>query len=460
MIRLLAACAALLLTGCAMGPDFQQPVVPEPIEYRVDMPAGESIGNLAWFDLFNDENLNSLIRTALEENKDLLTAVARVEESRAALGFVRADQFPGIGLQGAATRANLFNGISTSGINEQFVLGAGLNFEVDLWGRLRRATESARAQLLATVEARNVVLTTLISDVAASYFLLLDTDQRIQIAEETLASRIESTRIIQARYDRGTVALLDLNQAQIEEGDAAAELASLRGEQQQTENILNLLIGRNPSPIIRDRQLDALDLPPSIPVGLPSELLERRPDIRQAEANLAAQTADIGVAQASRFPALNLTGLLGLASPDLSGFVDSDNKAWSVGASLTGPLFDAGKLRSGVDVERAQAEQALLQYENTVIQAFVEVENALISISALSEELLIREKQVVAARSAAMLSRARYDGGVTSYLEVLESERAKFRTELSESVVRRRRLVAFTTLYRALGGGWNPEPEE
>ena len=198
----------------------------------------------------------------------------------------------------------------------------------------------------------------------------------------------------------------------------------------------------------------------TIPVGLPSSLLQRRPDVRQAEAALAAQTARIGVAKAQRFPALSLTGLLGLASTDLSDLIDGDSEAWSIGGTLTGPIFDAGRGRSRVEVERARTEQALLQYEKVVIQAFVEVENALIAIETLSEELAVRERQVTAARSAAKLSRARYDGGVTSYLEVLESERSKFRTELLESIVRRERLVALVTLYRALGGGWNPEESE
>ena len=459
-LRLLGLSLLAGIAGCAMGPDFEQPIVPEPEEYRVEMPAGESIANTDWFELFGDENLNSLIVVALEENKDLLTAIARIEEARASLGFVRADQFPGIGAQATASRGNLLAGFPGFGINEQFILGAGLDFEIDLWGKLRRSTESARAQLLSTVEARNVVLTTLISDVSSTYLLLLDVDSRVEISKQTLSSRSESSRIIQERFDKGTVPLLDLNQAQIEEADAAASLAALKREQRQVENQLNLLIGRNPEPIIRDRDLSALGLPMTIPVGLPSSLLQRRPDVRQAEAALAAQTARIGVAKAQRFPALSLTGLLGFASTDLSDLIDGDSEAWSIGGTLTGPIFDAGRGRSRVEVERARTEQALLQYEKVVIQAFVEVENALIAIETFSEELAVRERQVTAARSAAKLSRARYDGGVTSYLEVLESERSKFRTELLESIVRRERLVALVTLYRALGGGWNPEESE
>ncbi len=226
------------LAGCTMGPDFVKPIVPEPEQYRVDVPAGESIANVAWFELFDDEQLNQLIVVALEENKDLLTAIARIEEARASLGFVRADQFPSIGGEASGSRGNLLGGFSNFGTSEQFVLGAGLDFEIDLWGKLRRSTESARAELLSTVEARNIVLTTLISDVAATYLLLLDVDSRLDISEQTLITRKESTRIIQARFDKGTVPLLDLNQAQIEEADAAASLVALRREQRQVENQL------------------------------------------------------------------------------------------------------------------------------------------------------------------------------------------------------------------------------
>jgi len=434
-----------------------------PESFIVETDSGESFANLQWFELFEDEQLNNLIRIALEENKDLLTAVARVEEARAALGFVRADQFPQVGVNAGAQRGNLLGGaVPGFGINDQFLLAGGVSWEVDLWGKLRRSTESARAQLLANVEAKNVVITTLVSDVATTYLLLLDLDDRVEISKETLRTRKDSTGIIQARYDRGTVPLLDLNQAQIEEADAAAQLVALERERVAAENVLSVLLGRNPASYKRNRSLESLEIPPKIPAGLPSELLERRPDIRQAERELAAQTAQIGVAQALRFPSLSLTGVLGLASTDLDDFLGSDNKAWNIGAALTGPIFDAGKRRSQVEVERARTEQAMYQYEQTVLNAFAEVETTLYSIDALGRELEVREQQVEAARSATKLSRARYDGGVTSYLEVLESERSKFRAELSESIIRRERLSSVVFLYKALGGGWIPEesPED
>jgi len=454
-LGVLTAVTAALLGGCMMGPDYERPDVAAPASYDIPVTSGESIANVEWFKLLKDPNLDRLIRVALEENKNLLTAVARVDEARARLGFVRADQFPQISGQASGAKANsvLIPGLRT----ENYVLSAGLSWEVDLWGKLRRSTESARAQLLSTVEARNQVLVTLIADVSSAYFLLLDLDDRVSIAERTLKTRQDATGIIQARYDEGIVPLLDVNQAQIEEADAAAQLAALIREREQTENLLSVLLGRNPGTVIRTGGLNKREAPEQIPAGLPSELLERRPDIRQAEQALAAQTALIGVAQAQRFPSLSLTGTFGLVSNELSNFVDSDNTAGAFGVDLVGPIFDAGKRRSQVEAERARTVQLQRQYEQAIIEAFAEVEDALIALETLQDELAARTAQVVAAQSASNLSRARYNGGVTSYLEVLESDRSRFRAELSESSIRRERLVALVNLYKALGGGWTPE---
>jgi len=444
------------LGACMVGPDYERPEVVAPEDYDMPVLSGESIANAEWFTLFNDPDLVSLVNIALEENKDLLTAVARVEEARAQLGFVEADLFPQVNGQVGGQKANgtLIPGLRT----DNYRLAAGVSWEIDLWGKLRRSNEAARAQLLSTVEARNQVIITLVADVSSAYLLLLDLDDRVLIAEDTLATRKHSTSIIQARFDEGIVPLLDVNQAQIEEADAAVQLAALIRAREQTENILSVLLGRNPGSITRQGGLGKQTVPEGVPTGLPSELLERRPDIRQAEQALAAQTALIGVAQAQRFPSLSLTGAYGLVSNDLSDFIDSDNTAGAFGFDFIGPIFDAGKRRSQVEAERARTEQLQRQYEKTVIAAFAEVENTLIAISTYTDELNARVDQVVAAKSASSLSRARYDGGVTSYLEVLESERSRFRAELSESIVRRERLVALVTLYKALGGGWVPEP--
>jgi multidrug efflux system outer membrane protein len=308
----------------------------------------------------------------------------------------------------------------------------------------------------ATVDASNSVRITLIADVASAYLLLLDLDTRVAIAERTLETRDESLKIIQARFDRGTVALIDVNQAQIEKYDAEAQLVALQRENVQVENLLSILLGQNPGAVERE-QRDIYSLAPlKIPTGLPSQLLERRPDVRVAEQQLAAQTARIGVAEAIRFPSLSLTGSLGLASDELSGFFSSDNKTWGLSAGLVAPVFNAGRNKRRVEVEMARTEQALLNFEQTVLQALREVEDSLVSVETYQQEVAARENQEKAAASAAMLSRARYDGGVTSYLEVLESERSLFRAELLASSTHREQLVSYVTLYKALGGGWTP----
>lgn len=453
--------ATFLLASCTMGPDYQRPEVPVPTDFRYEAVEGESFANLQWWQLFDDERLIELIETALTDNKELAVAIARIEEARATLGFVRADQFPNLDGAAGAARGNTIQGTDLPGsINDSFILAANLSFEVDLWGKLRRSTESARAELLATVEARNVVTITLVADVASFYLLLLDVDARIEIAERTKNTREESLRIIEARFDKGTVPLIDVNQAQIELADAVAELSALKRQQGLAENSLSVILGRNPGPIIRSKQdpVSTLDIP-EIPVGLPSELLERRPDVRQASQQLAAQTARIGVAEALRFPSLALTGSLGLASDDLSGFLSSENKVWGISANLLGPIFDAGRNKSRVEAERARTEQLVSNYQLTVLRSFQEVDDALIEIHTYRQEAEARERQVRSARSATDLSRARYDGGVTSYLEVLESERSLFRAELLASATRREQIVAIVRLYKALGGGWENEEQ-
>jgi multidrug efflux system outer membrane protein len=450
----------LLLAGCAMGPDFEQPVVATPNEYDEPTIPGASVANLKWWELFEDEQLTQLIETALINNKELAIALARIEEARATLGFVRSDQFPNLDGKAGASRGNNFIGVGVPGdINETFVLAADLNFELDLWGKLRRSSEAAQAELLATVEARNVVSITLIADVASVYLLLLDLDRRVSIAQHTMDTRQNSLEIIQARFDRGIVPLIDVNQAEIELADATAEYAALQRGHKQAENLLSVLLGQNPGSILR--QADGTDnlLPPEIPAGLPSELLERRPDIRQASQQLAAQTARIGVAEALRFPSIGLTASLGLASDDLDGFISGDNKVWGISANILGPIFDAGRGKARVEAERARTEQLLRNYELTILLAFQEVEDSLVNIRTFREEAEARDRQVTAARSATMLSRARYDGGVTSYLEVLESERSLFRAELLASSTRREQIVSVVSLYKALGGGWATETE-
>ncbi|MFW2403950.1 MAG: efflux transporter outer membrane subunit, partial [Gammaproteobacteria bacterium] len=434
--RHLAIALTMVLPGCMVGPDYQRPEIDSPEGYQQQTEPGESIANLEWWDLYADERMRELISTALENNKDLAIAVARIEEARARYGFVRADLYPKVDAQLGATRGDNIGQLipgANIGITENYVLAGGVAWEIDLFGKLRRSSEAARAELLATEEARRSVMITLIADVGSAYLLLVDLDNRYEIAKRTLDARRESTKIIRARFDKGVVPLLDVNQAEIQEGDAAAEMYSLERDRAQVQNQLNVLLGSNPAPILRGNSTAMNLRAPIVPAGLPSELLERRPDVRQAEQQLAAQTARIGVAQALRLPSLSLTGTLGVASGDLSDLLEGDSKVWDITGNLFAPLFAAGQNARRVEVERALTEQLLYQYEQTVLRAFQEVEDALAEIRTAHAEALARKAQVEAARSASTLSRARYDGGVTSYLEVLEVERSLFRAELAES---------------------------
>ena len=457
----------LLLGGCAAGPDYERPELDVPETYIQPVAQGESFANTPWWGLFRDERLQELIRIALEENQDLGIAAARVEEFRAVLGVTRADQLPTVDItaSGAQTERseNVFPG-NVPGIGnekvENYRLSADVFWELDLFGRLRRSTEAARAQLLATEEAQRSITISLVASVASTYMLLRDLDAQLGIARRTERTRADSLGIIQARFDKGTVPRLDVNQAEIELAVAQAAVAAAERAVAQTEHALRLLLGRNPGPIVRGLPLMQQVMPPAIPAGLPSELLQRRPDVLASEAALAAQTARIGIAQAARWPSLSLTGALGFESDDLSTLTDSGSDFWSAGVGILAPIYNAGRNRSRVDVEVARTEQALLAYEQTVQRAFGEVEDALVSVRTYRVEHEARRRQVAAARSAALLSRARYDGGVSSYLEVLDTERSLFNAELTESQTLRLYFNAIIELYKSLGGGWSPEDDE
>jgi multidrug efflux system outer membrane protein len=461
--RPVAPVVLLLLGGCAAGPDYERPELDVPLTYIQPIAQGESFANTPWWELFEDEQLQALIRIALEENQDLGIAAARVEEFRAVLGVTRADQFPTVDItaSGAQTEGseNVFPGIPGEKV-ENYRLSADVFFELDLFGRLRRSTEAARAQLLATEEAQRSITISLVASVASTYMLLRDLDAQLEIARRTEETRADSLAIIQARFDKGTVPRLDVNQAEIELAVAQAAAAAAERAVAQTEHALSLLLGRNPGSIVRGLPLMQQVMPPAIPAGLPSELLQRRPDVLASEAELAAQTALIGVAQAARWPSLSLTGALGFESDDLSTLTDSGSDFWSAGIGILAPIYNAGRNRSRVDIEVARTEQALLAYEQTVQRAFGEVEDALVSIRTYRIEHEARRRQVAAARSAALLSRARYDGGVSSFLEVLDTERSLFNAELTESQTLRLYINAIIELYKALGGGWSPEDDE
>ncbi|NOX67349.1 MAG: efflux transporter outer membrane subunit [Chlorobi bacterium] len=442
----LIAVLVMILSSCAVGPDFQKPQVDTLDIYRFDSLKVDSIANLEWWNLFDDPILDSLVITSLRNNKDLLIAVSRIEEARANLGFTKADIYPKIDIQAGATRGDYALAFRLPELGNNFNVSVPLSWEIDFWGKLRRANESARAQLLASEYSLRTVQLGLISEVVSVYFQLLDYDQRLKIAEETLRSRNKSLNIIQQRFDQGIIPEIDLNQAQIQKEIAASAVPIYRRLKVKTENVLNILLGRLPLEIERGKILKMQTIPPDIPPGLPAQLLERRPDIRQAEYLVMAQNAQIGVAEAMRLPAISLTAVLGFASTDLSSVI-SGGPAWSIGGNLFGPLFNFGKNIRRVEIQEEKTKQALLGYENTVLNAFREVEDALVEVQTFREQVSAKRRQTIAARNALSLSRERYDGGVTSYLEVLDAERSWFTAELELSDIRRSYLTALNSLY-------------
>jgi multidrug efflux system outer membrane protein len=449
-----------VLASCAIGPDFTRPAVPEPEAWRQAAPTGEAIANLPWWEVFRDPVLQELIGAALVENREVRIAAARVEEAAARLGFTRADQFPSLRYEANATRAESserIDGVPGS-LGETYSAAGTSYWEIDLWGRLRRATESARAELLATEAAERGVTITVVAGVAQLYFTLRDLDARLAIAQRTLVSRRDSTALIRTRFEGGVVSELDVHQAEIEEATAAAAVPAFERETVRVESALAVLLGRAPGDIPRGEPLDDARLPAEVPPGLPVELLARRPDLVEAEQRAHAQMARVGIAEALRLPTLSLTAAGGLASSDLDDFSDSSANFWSVGGNLTGPLFEFGKNKQRVEVERARTEQAVLRYEGAVLNAFSEVETTLAAVRTYAVEHAARRRQVAAALAAARLSRARYDGGVTSYLEVLDIERSLFNAELAETQTLQERYNALVELYKALGGGWMQQP--
>ncbi len=448
----------LAVGGCTLTPDYERPELDVPQDFVQSDPAGESIANLEWWDLFRDEQLQQLINTALDENKDLGVALTRIESARQAVTVVRANQFPFISASGFAGRGRESREVVPGAQSDDlFSVSGDLSFQVDLWGELRRATEAARAELLGTEAAYRNVTITLVSDVAGFYLLLRDLDERLQIAERTLETRLDSLKIIQARFDKGTVPELDVNQAQIEVAVAESAIATFQRQIVQTENALRILLGRNPGPVSRGETLQEQRFPPDVPAGLPSELLQRRPDVVQAETQLEADTARIGVAEALRYPSIFLTGRLGVESTDLSDLNSGDAETWNIGANILAPIFNSGQLKAQAEAVRAQAEESLLRYEATLQQAFREVEDALVSVRTYKDEYEAQSRRVIAARNAARLSRARYDGGVVDYLEVLDTERTKFDAELAQSQTLQLYFTSIVQLYKALGGGWSAE---
>jgi len=452
--------AAFLLAGCTLGPDYKRPPVSSPSSFRGVTPAEaaapESLADVAWWKLFQDETLQALIGTALGENYDLRVAAARILDARAQVTITRSFQFPGVNASASGTWSHV-EGRRAPLQFQDTLQGAGgfdLGFELDFWGRLRRATEAARAELLGTEAARRLVVTTLVSDVASTYFLLRAFDLEREIARQTLASRQDSLRLVRMRAEGGVAALIDVHQAEILVAQAAEVITDADRAIEQTENALNVLLGRNPDTVPRGRGVGEQFAGPPAPPGVPSSLLERRPDIQQAETQLAAATARIGVAKADYFPRVFVTGAAAAGGISIDGSTFGPHGLFAIGPSMTLPIFNAGRVGAGLDAARARADAALAQYRQTIIQAFREVADGLVEYRKRQEFRVQQEALVIASRETTRLANVRYRGGVSSYLEVLDSERQLFDSELGLVRSRRDELLAVVRIYKALGGGW------
>lgn len=458
LYKITALIGIVSLAGCMMGPDFQEPEIEIPYNFRFAETEPEAAANLKWWELFDDPVLISLITTALTDNKDAMIAASRIEEARASLGFAESDQYPRLDIEGGARSGNFLGAARSDTTDYTAYIAPVLNWEIDFWGRYRRSTESARAALMASEFSLRTVQIGLISEVAATYYLLLDYRQRLSISENTLESRLESLDIIQKRFDKGIIPEIDLNQAQIQKEIAAAAIPLYERLIAGTENALSILLGKFPHEIETGTDLNDQKFDLDIPAGLPSSILERRPDVAEARYLLEAQNAKIGVAKALRFPSISLTGLLGLASSELSS-VNTDGGIWSVGGSLFGPLIDFGRNSQQVEIEKQRTLQALYRYENSVLIAFREVADGLNEIQTYKRQIASVKRKYAAAQNAAYLSKIRYDKGVTSYLEVLDTERTLFSVGLELSELHQQYHNAYVKLYKALGGGWLSEEE-
>jgi multidrug efflux system outer membrane protein len=455
-----ATAVALLLAGCAVGPSYKRPAnIPVPTGWRDTATAlrDSSYANIPWWSVLQDTTLQALIRTALRENRDVQVALGRVNEARALLGIQRLEAYPQIDIIAGARHSHgadsLLRGISTEDV---FWLGGNLSWELDLWGRLRRLNESARATLLASEQGRRGVILTVVSDVARAYLEMLDLDGQVAIAATQVRIRRESLDLARARFQGGLTSELDVRQGENALAVAEGTMSRTLRQRAQKENELSVLLGRPPGNLPRGLPLAQQPFPNVVPAGLPSELLERRPDVRQAEEQLRASNAKIGAAIAALFPTLSLTAAGGTATDDLGNLFKSGTGFWNIAGNLLGPIINRGRNKKQVAAERARTEAAVAQYEQAVLNAFREVNDGLVSVRRLREEADAAARAATAARRAVELAGLRYEGGVDSYINLLDAQRSQLDAELQESELQRQQRVAVVELYKALGGGWEP----
>jgi multidrug efflux system outer membrane protein len=450
-----------LSSACVAGPNYKPPAVSTPSAYRGVAPEQSvtpdvaSFGDQKWWETFQDDALRDLIRSALEQNYDVRIAAARILEARALLGITRADQLPQVTAAASVINERLPQAAGRPAIETSPVqLSAALAWELDFWGKFRRATESARANVLSEEWAQRLVVSSLVSDVASAYFQLRELDLELEISRQTLTSRRDSLALTQLLENRGATSLLDVRQAEQLVFEAGASIPDLEQRIEQQENFISILMGRNPEGVARGRRLVDQPRPPEVPAGLPSSLLERRPDVLQAEQQLIAANAQIGVAKADFFPQIALTAVGGSQSSALARLFAGPAGLWTFGASALQPVFAGGRIRNNVRLAEARTQEVTLVYQRTVEKAFREVSDALVAYRK-SQEVTIQQQQLTnAAEDATRLSNMRYRGGASSYLEVLDSDTRFFAAQLALAQAQLRELESFVQIYRSLGGGW------
>jgi multidrug efflux system outer membrane protein len=458
--RWLLAIPLMLLAGCKVGPNYKRPPVNTPDAYRGLAPdavpqTNASIANEKWWTVFDDQQLQALIHKALAQNYDVRIAATRVLEAQAQVGITRADQFPNI-YGGASARdlhipeTKLLSSTTTSA-NQ---LNLSLAWELDFWGKYRRATEAARANLLSTEWGQKAVIWSLVSNVASAYFQLLELDMELDISKRALASRQESLRLVQVRQRGGRTSMVDVRQSEQLVYSAAASIPNIERGIEQQENLISILLGDNPEPITSGRGLLEIHFPPTVPAGLPSSLLERRPDLQSAEQKMVAANAQIGVAKAAYFPDISLTAVAATQSTALTSLFTGPAGAWAFGGQLIQPIFTAGKLRSNVELAEAQQQEAVLFYQQSIRQAFREVSDSLIAYRKNQDVRAQEGLLTAAAQDTVRLANIRYGGGVTSYLEVLDSDTRYLNAQLNLAQAQLNERLALVQLYNALGGGW------
>jgi outer membrane protein, multidrug efflux system len=457
-----AIALAVLLTGCMIGPDYRRPAVDVMPSYRFEDNETRDTANTDWWKDFQDPVMESLITEALANNKNVKIAAANIDQAAGVLMQTRAPLFPQVNYSGSGTRQRVSEANVVSLPNlipnvpnpwSTFDLLAGASWEIDMWGRIRRLSESARANMLASVEARRGVILSLVASVAGTYIQLRGLDDQLEISKRTLTAYAESVRLFELQFAHGQISQMTVEQARSQYETAAATIPQIESQIAQTENALSILLARNPGPIDRGKSIADL-VPPPIPSGLPSQLLERRPDLAQAEQNLIAANAQIGAAKALYFPAISLTSALGTQSSQLSDLFTGPSRTWSYAGSFTGPIFTAGAIAGQVKQAEAMQQAALENYENAILSAFSDVENALVSRQKLSEQVKAQQALVRALKEYARLAWLQYNGGYTPYLTVLNAETQLFPSELQYSQGKTALLAAFVSIYKAMGGGW------